>query len=85
MKPAKMTYGQLDKVLRSLDFSCRIDTAKPPARIYEHEKSGAIIMLPTLPKANRVYDQHIIVVRLTLENFGLPIPSVFDGKLQTAS
>jgi len=38
MKRAEVTYGQLDKVLRSLGFSCRPSKHDPPGRIYEHKQ-----------------------------------------------
>lgn len=84
MKRAKLTYGQLDKALRSLGFACRIDEDQPPTRIYEHEQTGALIMLPTFPKRDRVYEHHMIVVRITLDNFGIPLPSVFDAAVNQA-
>lgn len=85
MSKAKITYGQLDKALRSLGFLCRIDKASPPARVYTHEQSGAILLLPPLPMRNRVYEHHLHTVRITLENFGIPTPAIFDRPLQKAS
>ena len=32
MQRTEFTYGQLDKVLRSLGFSCRMDPSDPPTR-----------------------------------------------------
>src|SRR5262245_38104335 len=38
MKRTDVTYGQLDRVLRSLGFSCRLLKEDPPARVYEHKE-----------------------------------------------
>ena len=37
MKRTEVTYGQLDRALRSLGFSSRLVKGEPPARIYEHK------------------------------------------------
>jgi hypothetical protein len=80
-----VTYGQLDKVLRSLGFTCRLLTDEPPARVYEHKESGAWIMLPRFPEEDRVLDYHLAHVRTTLDGFGIADPKVFNAKLQKAS
>ena len=43
MKRTDVTYGQLDKLLESLGFSCCLSKKKPPARVYEHKESGVLI------------------------------------------
>lgn len=83
MKRTDVTYRQLDKVLRSLGFSCRPAKHEPPGRIYKH-KAGAVIMLPVLPEDDNVYEHHLVAARLELDNFGLADPSVFAAKLQRA-
>jgi hypothetical protein len=85
MKRTDVTYGQLDKVLRSLGFSCRLVTHDPPpARVYEHKESGAIIMMPPFPLTDFVLDYHLVGARTTLDLFGIAEPKVFDAKLQKA-
>jgi hypothetical protein len=84
MKTTDVTYGQLDKVLRSLGFSCRLDMADPPARVYHHKESGALIMMPPFPEADFVLDYHLVAARATLDRFGIADPKVFDAKLQKA-
>jgi hypothetical protein len=84
MKRTEVTYGQLDKVLRSLGFSCRPTKNDPPGRIYEHEKTGAVVMLPEFPDSDRVFEHHLVAARTELDNFGLADPSVFAAKLQKA-
>jgi hypothetical protein len=84
MKRTEATYGQLDKVLRSLGFSCRPARHDPPGRVYEHKEAGAMIMLPELPDSDKVFEHHLVAVRTELDNFGLAEPAVFAAKLQKA-
>lgn len=84
MNQIKVTYGQLDKVLRSLGFSCRPARHDPPGRIYEHQQTGAVIMLPAITESEPVFEYHLVAARTELENFGLAEPSVFAAKLQKA-
>lgn len=84
MKRAEVTYGQLDKVLRSLGFTCRVVMQDGEARRYEHAQSGALILLPAYPEVDKVLEIHLLMVRATLENFGIADPTTFDKKLQKA-
>jgi hypothetical protein len=84
MKRTDVTYGQLDRVLRSLGFTCRPGANDPPGRIYEHKIAGAIIMLPPFPESDKVYEHHLEAARSELENFGIADPTTFDTKLQKA-
>lgn len=84
MKPKKPTYGQLDKVLRNLGFSYRLDRSKPPARVYLHEATGAYIMVPPYPKKNQLLPHHYVATRFILDQFGIADPDVFETELQSA-
>ena len=84
MRRTDVTYGQLDRVLRSLGFTCRPAQHDPPGRIYEHPQAGAIIMLPAFRDDDKVYEHHLVAARLELENFGLADATVFAAKLQMA-
>ena len=84
MKKTDVTYGQLDKVLRSLGFSCRLVKGDPPARRYEHKESGALISLPPFPETDSVLDSHLLIARTTLDLFGIAEPTVFDANFQKA-
>jgi hypothetical protein len=84
MKRTDFTYGQLDRVLRALDFSCRLLQEEPPARHYEHKESGASVMIPPFPETDLVLDYHLVAVRTTLDLFGIAAPSVFDAQLRQA-
>ena len=85
MKRADVTYGQLDKALRSLGFSCRPSEKDPPGRIYQHEKTGALIKLPAFPDGEKVFEYHMVAARAELDNFGIADPTDFAAKLQKAS
>src|SRR5438128_1475509 len=60
MKRAEVTYGQLDKVLRSLGFSCHPTKHDPPGCIYEHKETGAVVMLPAFAESDRVFEYHLV-------------------------
>lgn len=83
MKRTDVTYGQLDKVLRSLGFSCRTAKQEPPGRVYQH-KCGAMILLPALPESDQIFEHHLVAARMELDNFGLADPSMFAAKLHKA-
>jgi hypothetical protein len=84
MKRTDVTYGQLDMVLRSLGFSCRLLKGDPPARVYEHKESGARISMPPFPATDFVLDYHLVGARTTADLFGIAEPKVFDAKLRKA-
>ena len=81
MRRTDVTYGQLDKVLRSLGFSCRVLKKDPPTRVYEHE-SGALVTIPPFPMDDFVLDYHLVGARTTADLFGIAEPKVFDAKLR---
>jgi len=85
MKRTNVTYGQLDRVLRSFGFTCRLVTKEPPARVYEHQESGAYLTMPPFPETDLVVDYHLAAARATLEVFGIAEPEVFDAKIQKRS
>ena len=83
----EVTYGQIDKMLRSHGFSVRLDNGDdrhPPARVYKHE-SGALLLLPPFPEEQKVYPHHLVATRVTLDNYNLVSPLDFDAELQKAS
>ena len=82
MKRTDVTYGQLDRVLRSLGFSCRLLKEDPPARVYEHKESGAVVMIPPFPMNDFVFDHHLVAARTTVDLFGIADQKVFDAKLE---
>jgi hypothetical protein len=84
MKRTEVTYGQLDKVLRSLGFSSHLEKGESPARVYEHKQTGASFMVPPFPETDLVLDYHLVGARTTLDIFGIADPKVFDMQLQKA-
>ena len=84
MKNSEVTYGQLDKVLRSLGFSSHPSKNDPPGQVYEHQKAGAMILLPAFSETDMVFEHHLVAVRIELDNFGIADPTTFAAKLQKA-
>lgn len=84
MTTTEVTYGQLDKTLRKLGFKCELLKKDFEFRRYEHEKSGALIVLPAFPEKDHVFEHHLVTVRGTLDNFGIADPTTFAAKLQKA-
>ena len=84
MTKTEVTYGQLDRALRSLGFSSRLTQGKPPARRYEHKETGAFITIPPLPESDAVLEHHLVTVRVTLDGFGIADPTAFDAQVQKA-
>lgn len=85
MNRTEFTYGQLDRALRSLGFSCRLLTSEPPARLYEYPNSDAIVVFPPLPENEKVYDYHLVAARHILDQFGIAEPNVFATELRKAA
>ena len=83
MKRTDVTYGQLDRVLRSLGFSLRLSKKDPPSRVYEHE-SGALFTMPPFPMTDSAYLHHLVAARSILDQFGIADPKIFDANLQKA-
>jgi hypothetical protein len=79
-----VTYGQLDKVLRSLGFSCRMVNGKPAARHYEHKGTGAFLSVPPLPASERVLEHHLVTARVVLDEYGIADPTAFEAQLRKA-
>ena len=82
MKRTEVTYGQLDKVLRSFGLSSRLVKGEPPARLYEHPQYGLLFTVPPYPMTDFVLEYHLITARTSLEQFGIAEPKVFEAKLQ---
>ena len=85
MTRTDVTYGQLDRTLRSLGFSCRLKETDPPVRVYEHKETGAYFSTPPFPETDFVLDYHLVGARTTVSLFGIADAKVFDAKLQKAA
>jgi hypothetical protein len=84
MTTTELTYGQLDKVLRSLGFSSRLTRGEPPARHYEHKETGAFITVPPFPDNEPMLEHHLVTVQMTLDGFGIADPTAFAAQIQKA-
>jgi hypothetical protein len=85
MRRTDVTYGQLDKTLRSLGFSCRLVSGEPPARRYEHKETGAGFSVPPFPETDFVLEYHLVAARTIADLFGVADPKVFDAQIQKAA
>ncbi|HZW29838.1 MAG TPA: hypothetical protein VFF52_03970 [Isosphaeraceae bacterium] len=81
----EVTYGQLDKVLRALGFSCRRVTLQTRARVYEQQETGAVIILAAVPARKRALPHHLAAVQGTLKEYGIADPLDLAAQLQHAS
>ena len=78
-----VTYGQLDKLLLSLGFKCRIVDLDGDARVYKHdERPGATLILPAYPKRDKMLDYHLVAVRTILDLNGIVEAEDFAGKFK---
>ena len=79
-----VTYGQLEKVLRSFGFTCRPGNRTPPGHIFEHSRTGAMVALPSFPETDKVFKHHLLAAQMELDNFGIADPATFEAKLRKA-
>jgi hypothetical protein len=82
MNRTDFTYGQLDKVLRSLGFTCRVVEGDPPERRYGHKATGAEVGMPPFPYGDQVLEYHLVKARVMLDQYGIADPKVFEAKLR---
>jgi len=84
MKRTDVTYGQLDKALRSLGFSCRVLKREPHSRLYEHKETGALLTVPPFPMTEFALPHYLVAARGIVDLFGIADPTVFDAKVRKA-
>jgi hypothetical protein len=82
MNRTDVTYGQLNKVLRSLGYTCRFVNGEPPARVYEHKATGAAFTMPPFADDDLVYEHHLVAARVLSDGFGVIDAKDFDAKLK---
>jgi hypothetical protein len=75
------TYGQLDELLRSLEFS--VHEPEPGTRVYRHS-SDALVILPIRVDQDLVPVHHMVGTRMILDAFGIMEPPEFTSRLQKA-
>jgi len=79
---SEVSYRRLDEVLKSLGLAARDIDGK--ARLYTHELTGAMIVLPLLPEDDLVRQHHLATVRVTLDANGIAAPADLDARLAHA-
>lgn len=80
----EVRYGRLDRALRTLGFTSRVLTSEPKARVYKHEKTGALVTLAFRPDDEAVLPHHLAAVQGTLKVYGIADPLDFAAELQEA-
>ena len=82
MKRSEVMYSQLDQLVRSLGFLYHASKKEPPGHIYQHPKTGAMVLLTPYRPSEKVFEYHLITVRTELDHFGIADPTTFAAKLQ---
>ncbi len=82
MPQTEVTYGRLDKVLRSFGFSRREFERHGKGVRYEHKDTGSLVTIPLYPDDEKVYLHHMVMVRSAIEDFGISDRSVLEKKLK---
>jgi hypothetical protein len=67
-------------MLRSLGFSLRGVYEKN--KVYLHQGTGALVIYPGFPDDAEVLPRHLLLVRTTVDNYGIAIPAEFAARLQ---
>ncbi len=80
-----VTYGKLDRVLRTLGFSCRTANLQSEAFVYEHQHTGAVVILPAAADRKKALPQHVAAVQATLAEYEIADPLALAGELQKAN
>jgi hypothetical protein len=79
----KITYSQLEELLRSLGFSLRGVMEKN--KVYYHEETGALVIFPEFPPDDPVLPRHLLGVRSILQAYGIADPADFATLPQKAN
>jgi hypothetical protein len=79
----KVTYGKLSKFLKSLGFS--MYEPEPGTRVYKHEASGALVIMPIRKDRENVAIHHLVGTRMILDAFGIMKPPEFTWRFPIAS
>ena len=78
----EVTYGQLDKVLRTLGFTASV--FEKDTRVYKHARTGALVTFPINPDDKLVLPHHIVGTRMILDAFGIATPRELATQLQAS-
>ena len=79
----EVSYGRLEKTLRSLGFSLR--GVEEKKKVFIHAGTGALVVYPEFPLDEPVLPRHLLAVRSILQAYGIADPTDFATKLQKAS
>ena len=77
------TYGRMEEVLQTLGFSlCGVEEKN---KVYQHEATGALVVIPEFPAENAVLPRHLLAVKSILQAYGIADAAIFTAELQKAS
>jgi hypothetical protein len=79
----EITYGRFDKVLRSLGFMQR--KSEPGTRVYRHDNTGALVILPDRADGDFIPQRHIVGTRMILDAYGILAPPEFASRFEYAA
>jgi hypothetical protein len=83
MVTSGVTYGQLYRLLRNLDF---VDlSAAHPWKVYRHDESGTLILLANREPDSPAQPADVVSVRRHLVDNGLLDPRDFEGLTSSRS
>jgi len=84
-KRMEFTYGQLDKVLRSLGFTCTEGMERVPVKKYELKEAHSEISVPIYPDSEYMMYHHFAAARFNLDWNGVVEPEKFIELLKKAA
>ncbi len=80
MKPENITFAGIEKLLFRLGFiSCE---TKGTQKVYRHEPSDTLIMLPPYQPQDRLRPIHVAAVQIQLVQRSLISKAAFEGALE---
>lgn len=78
----EITYGRFDQVLRSLGFMLK--KSEQGTRVYRHENTGALVILPDREDGDFIPQRHMIGTRMILDAYGILPPPEFASRFEYA-
>jgi hypothetical protein len=80
---SRVTYRRLDEILRSLGFAFLLFEER--TRVYKHEPTGALVVIPDLPQDDTVLPHHLVAVRAILDAYAIADSTVLTEMLHQSS
>ena len=74
----EVTYREFDEIIRSIGFDRQ--KSKSGTRVYRHETSGALVILPDLDDTDPIPQRHMVGTRMILDAYGIMEPPEFASR-----